>query len=309
LAIGIFLGSAVGEPTIVDNLNRTIRNVSGQIKARNAENAQLRRENDRLKSFEDATSGFTVQNRLESLDVALIAERGVDRRSVEGTRDLLRAADANAPVIVWLEPRWSLTNPDDVDRMAALLQSASRNPSVLRRDAFNLLARRIASNPQTTVPAATGKTTPDFLQQLVDAKFVSVDGLNKDQYSTFPVGVGRASAVVVDGDEGDIQDPTVFSAVVSALSARGITTVAAEVGSDSNGAGDTTNRGDVISVIRSDSNLDGKVSTVDDLDLLEGRIATVLALQETNDSPNGTVGDYGYGPGQHVKPVPELQSR
>ena len=43
------------------------------------------------------------------------------------------------------------------------------------------------------------------------------------------------------------------------------------------------------------------VSTVDDLDLVQGRVAAVLALQELAD---GVVGHYGYGERSVVEPPP-----
>src|SRR3954469_17535319 len=90
LAVGIFLGSAVGEPTIVNNLNRTIDQVRNQSNARRQENSELRAENSRLQNFINRTSGFTVADTLTGSDVVIVAERGVDRGAVNETRDMLQ---------------------------------------------------------------------------------------------------------------------------------------------------------------------------------------------------------------------------
>jgi hypothetical protein len=130
---------------------------------------------------------------------------------------------------------------------------------------------------------------------------VKIDGLKADELATYPT--TRGSAVIVDGIGSDLANPAVFSQSVKAFATRGATTVAAEIGTDSTDP-DAPQRGDTVAVIRSDSDLDGRVSTVDDLDLVQGRIATTLALRETGANPNGPIGDYGYGQGAK-RPTPE----
>ena len=60
-------------------------------------------------------------------------------------------------------------------------------------------------------------------------------------------------------------------------------------------------RGARLAPIRGDDSLSKKVSTVDDLDLTEGRVAGVLA---TSDLGHDVVGHYGYGDGTD-RPLPE----
>ena len=52
-------------------------------------------------------------------------------------------------------------------------------------------------------------------------------------------------------------------------------------------------RGARLAPVRADSRLDGAVATIDDLELVQGRLAAVLALADVVD---GVVGHYGYGP-------------
>jgi copper transport outer membrane protein MctB len=199
-----------------------------------------------------------------------------------------------------------LTEQKDVDDLATILASSATDPDVLRTQALNAIARRL-TQPESSAGTATEVTTEttvapsDLLSRLDDANFLKIDGLKTDELAAYPT--TRGSAVVVDGLGSDFDNPIVFSQAVKAFITRGATTVAAEVGTDSTDP-DAPQRGDTISVIRSDSDLDGRVSTVDDLDLLQGRIATTLALRETGANPNGPIGDYGYGPGAK-RPTPE----
>ena len=64
-----------------------------------------------------------------------------------------------------------------------------------------------------------------------------------------------------------------------------------EVYQESDGAPD---RGTWLAPIRSDDQLAAAVSTVDDVDLVQGRVASALAL---GDLAQGVVGSYGYGVG------------
>jgi hypothetical protein len=309
LAVGIFLGSAVGEPTIVDNLNKTIDQVRKQSSERSRENSQLRDRNGDLQDFIEKTAGFAVADTLTGSDVVIVAERGVDRGTVNDTRDMLQYAGANAPMVLWLEQRFALTEQKDIDDLATILGSSATDPTVLRTQAFNTIARRLVQPDTTTAtsqPTTETTTAPkDVLVRLDDAKFVQIDGLKTDELPTYPT--TRGSAVVVDGIGSDLEDPDVFTQAVAAFTTRGATTVAAEIGSDSTDP-DTPKRGETLATIRGDSDLNKRVSTVDDLDLVQGRIATTLALRETGANPNGPIGNYGYGDGvQGPAPAPPQQ--
>ena len=298
LAVGIFLGSAVGEPAIVAGLRDQIERADKRSDDRRAENQRLRRENSRLESFVEDTSAFTVSDQLTNAEVVIVAERGLDDSPVDATVDLARTAGASAQPLVWLEPRWELTEPDDVDALAELVDSSATEPDEVRRDAFEALARRVA-RPVSSTPAET----PDLLTALVDADFISIEGIDNEDLGTFPA--GRAQAVLVDGPDGDIENPDIFLDAVRAFSVRGVSTVAAEIAPDGVEP-EGPERGETVAGVRGDSALEGRVSTVDDLDLLEGRIATVLALA-LQEQTTPVVGDYGYGKGAS-RTVPEPQS-
>ena len=292
LALGIFLGSAVGEPTIVDTLNNRINDVEKLANSRRDENDQLRTENERLRRYIEQSASFAVANRLAGKDVVVVAERGVDDGPVKAELAMLRAAGGNAPAIVWVEPRFELKDPDDVGRMASLMHLPVSDPQTLRAQGFAALARRL-TRPQ----AAT--ETPDLLARMVDEKFVSVDGVDRGQLGELPT--RRAWAVLVDGPDGRITDTNVFGQEVTAFADLAGPTVAAEVSNDSTDP-NAPQRGSSVAVVRSDPDLEGRASTVDNLDLTEGRVASVLALQQA--FVNDLVGDYGYGSGVS-RAVPE----
>jgi hypothetical protein len=309
LALGIFLGSAVGEPAIVETLNDRIDDVREFASDLDEENNRLRADNAQLEAFIEQSAVYTVEDRLANVDVAVVAERGVDDNPIDAMVDLLVASGANAPMVVWVEPRWQLENDDDVATLADIIDSPSTLAREVRREAFDALALRLtrpvadapADTPptnETTVPTTGNDAPPDLLQQLVEANFLSIDGIELVDVPVFPAARGRA--LVIDGPDGDIDDPQVFSQSVSAFANAEAPTVAAEVtgSTDPNAPG----RGATVAAVRGDDALDAVVSTVDNLDVTQGRVTAVLALQQVE-----TVGDYGDGRGAS-RSVPEPQA-
>jgi hypothetical protein len=302
LALGIFLGAAVGEPTIVERLRGQINTAQERSNRLQSENSDLADEVDRLQQFVETASAFTVAGRLEGVDVAVIAERGVDDGPVDATVDLLRAAGANAPMVVWLQRRWELAEESDVEALADAIGSSSTTAEVVRSEAFNALARRVtrprAESDATDPDDPDDLEDPDVLQALADANFIAIDGADLDALASFPATTARA--LVVDGWGGDIDDGELFASAVTTFKNRGVDTVAAEVGGDA--PEETAQRGAFVEPVREDEALDGFVSTVDDLDLAQGRVSAVIALEQL---AAGIVGDYGYGAGA-ARPVPEV---
>lgn len=103
---------------------------------------------------------------------------------------------------------------------------------------------------------------------------------------------GPPMLVAATGTASTLEDPgdAAISLVVAA-SAAGVPSVLAEVQQTSDEAPDPELRGTIVATA-----LDAgpaQFSTVDDLDLIAGRVASVLAL---SDLRTGSVGRFGYGP-------------
>ena len=62
-------------------------------------------------------------------------------------------------------------------------------------------------------------------------------------------------------------------------------------------------RGDALRPVRDDAELSARVSTVDDLDLIQGQVATALAIRDLG---SGIAGHYGYGPSAELVLPPWL---
>jgi Copper transport outer membrane protein, MctB len=298
LAIGVLFGSAFVKPTIVNSLNREINRVENKADAQRSENNALKTELSQQQAYIGDGAAYMVQDRLVGVDVVVVAERGVGDGALDATVQLLRSAGALNPAVVWLEAKWDLTDPDALTKLASVVPGSSDRPDVLRTSALQALADRLAAPRRAS--RARGRSTPDVLQGLVDAGFVSVDGIAKNALAQFP---SRATRVmVVGGTASKITDSTVYSGLISAFVTAKVPTVAAEV-FVANSAPNAPSRGDIVAAVRDDSTLSLSVSTVDDFDLTQGQVSAVLAL---DDEANGIVGHYGYGKGaSHTVPLPQ----
>jgi hypothetical protein len=151
--------------------------------------------------------------------------------------------------------------------------------------------------PTTVAPdETTTSTTPEpidafalpALVALDEAGFARLQRVDGDG----PVAGANLVVVFVTGSGSEFDLPAALFGELSKMSTDlGLPTVVAEVFEAPGDGEDDLDRGSTLSPWRAAE--DAGVSTVDDLDLLAGRVATVLALADLRD---GVIGHYGYGP-------------
>jgi len=309
LGLGILVGSTVVDQKIVDRLDSDIARVRHENADRRDANKKLSQENAQLRQFLDDVAPYAGDGRLDPVSVAVVAEAGVNGDDVKDAAQALQAAGAEVPGVVWLQDSWQL----DSDKRVQELQTAlgiGGSVATTRAEALRQLAERLAGRPRTstTTPTSvprraststsTSTTRPgspnlDALSALEQAGFVRITDGDLSAFDTFPA---RAPAVVlVTGDDSDfLGTGFTTSAVHAFVDTKAPTQVSAvyDAGNDPDNAPD---RGAVLASVLDDQSLSRAVSTVDDLDLQQGRIASVLALDIQADS--GEIGHYGYGTG------------
>lgn len=287
LALGIVMGATVVNRAIVDRLNDRIDTVEKNANARKAENDQLRSEVGQLEGYIDNSKDFAVTGRLNGVTVATVATRGVDDDAVKDTVQLAQQAGARDVGILWLEEKLSLGDDEAVRELGQIVGRPGESAKPTRDAAWSALAARLAAGA-----AAPG--TPDVIEALDNGGFVSFEAVGSQAGDNFSLGTfpgAGAEALLVDGTNGAVAANDVVEPLTRQLVANQVRVVAAEVFSDRDGGPD---RGAILAGIRKNDDLSQIVSTVDDLDLVEGRVAAVLAL---GDLSRGVVGQYGHGAG------------
>jgi hypothetical protein len=298
LALGIVMGATVVNRAIVDRLNDRIDTVENNANKRKEESDQLRGQVGQLQQYIDGTKDFAIAGRLDGVAVATIATRGVDADAVKQTVELAQQAGGHAPGIIWLEEKLTLSDPNAVRELGDLLGRPGQNARTTREDTWNALANRLATG---TGSAANGR---DLLTALADAGYISFEpvGDQGDNFSPASFGGGEARVLLIDGTNGQVTANEVLAPLTTALASNRFRVVAGEVFTEKDGG---PKRGTMVAPIRESDQLKQAVSTIDDVDQLEGRVASVLAL---SDLGRNVVGQYGYGAGA-TKSAPEWQNQ
>jgi hypothetical protein len=306
LGLGILVGSTVVDQKIVNRLDSEISGVRKDIKARNATNKQLTQENKDLQQFIGEVALYGGDGRLDGQPIAIVAERGVDNGDVKQTVDALRAAGADVPGVLWLDDAWRLDSDEHVQDLQGAL-GVQGNVTAMRDAAFNRLAARFARGPSavtTTTPIATSRTTGrtgpsststpatapvDVVSALEQANFLHVTEGDASAFDTFP---GRADVLVITGDDSHFLGSGLTAAFAHSLVRAKVPTAVGAVYDGGNDSPDAPQRGAVLAPVLDDQTLSRAVSTIDDLDMVQGRVASVLALELIG---SGNIGHYGYG--------------
>ncbi|MEA2828944.1 MAG: hypothetical protein QOG43_3383 [Actinomycetota bacterium] len=310
LGMGIVMGSTVIDRVTVDALNNNLNNVRSDINRTREENRKLSEQVREGQDFADQSLIHVVRDQLLTVPVLVIAVNGVDRKPVDALRQSLVTSGAALQGTVWVTSKMRLDNEGETRALAAALTSAVPTTTTTTPPAAGAPAAP-AATPSTTIAATAGAdelrqqalarliTEPASLAALVSAGFLayepppSIDG--GDPTSTTPspglgtVPVGGTRFVVVSGAGAEVGDDILASPLAQALATSGGRAVAAEAGQDTDGG-----RGVFVGLLRSDATVNGKVSTVDNLESPMGQAAVVLALEELG---SARVGHFGVGPG------------
>jgi copper transport outer membrane protein MctB len=294
LALGVVMGATVVNRAIVDRLNSRIDTVEKNANARKTESDQLRGQLGQINGYIDGTKDFAVAGSLDGSTLATIATRGVDADAVKQTVALAQQAGARAPGILWLEGKLALSDADTVRQLDELLGKTGQNAKATRDEAWNALASRLATGGGA---AANGR---DLLAALADAGFISFEpvGTQGANFSPASFSGGDVKVLLVDGTNGQVNGNEVLAPLSNALVANRLRLVVGDVFAQKDKG---PKRGATLAPIRESDALKQAVSTVDDVDLVEGRVASVLALADLN---RNVVGQYGYGTGA-TKSAPE----
>ncbi len=293
LAVGVVFGATVVNSAIVNRLNDRIDTVEENANNRKKESDELRGQVSQLQGYIDGSQDFAVTGRLNGITLATIATRGINEDAVVNTVELAQKAGARAPGIIWLEDKLTLSDDDALRQLGETLGHPNESARATRDAAWGALATRLAGN--------AGGAGRDLLSVLANDGYISFQPVGSqagDNFSLSDFPTGDVRVLLVDGTGAKVTSNEVLAPLTSSLVANRLRLVAGEVFAETDKGPD---RGAMLAPIRTSDELNQAVSTVDDLDLVEGRVASVLAL---GDLSRNVVGQYGYGTGAK-KNIPE----
>ena len=313
LAVGVVLGSVLDggiSDSLKDRLARVEANLNDTVASIDDKNTEI----DDLKQYVDASAPFAVEGQLPETTAVVVLEPGVELGPVQDLVLRLRQSGASVAGILALEPSWNLKDKADREQLALIAESADVSVAQLQRAVWSLILRPAEAesasasttttttipagqDPSSSVPVTSSIQVPSLdilnnavLKRLQEAGFVKL--LNVD--GTDGAGGQRLSLFVVTGTSSTLEKPgSAAGELVESASALKIPTVLAELFVPAPPEQENpAQRGDILRSAVAGRDL--TISTVNDVDLVAGRVAAVLAAA---DLQKGTSGNFGYGPG------------
>ncbi len=308
LGIGLVLGTTFLDDATINGLERQLDGLERDLDAAQARNDA---QQSRLDAFEDETEQLDEQlgerlyaGELEGDPVLVVSDQGVDQRWVDSALTSLAQADAQVLGVWWLTDRLVLDDESEVSDLSAALDLStddtdrlSRNLAMQLADVLYGAADAPADEAATANLAQTAPAEPAVLARLRETGFVEYqlpDGVDGDVVRLPASGL---RIVVVDGPDASMTAAQVVVPVLEDLTADGSMPVVATQPTVATGDDvDEATQPQLVGAIRASDTLNQRVSTVDNLDSVSGRAATVLA---TVDAVPGapTIGRYGTGDG------------
>src|SRR5918994_1916355 len=239
-------------------------------------NVIVDRLNDRIDTVVDNA------NRRKAESDELRSEVGRLQGYIDGTKDFAVAGRLEGVPLVTIATRG--VDSDAVKQTVELAQRAgARAPGIIWLEEKMTLSEDGALRELGELLGRTGqsvKVTRDDAWNALASRVASGGGAAAD-----------ARVLLIDGTNGQVPGNEVLAPLSNALTGNRLRLVVGEVFDGQDGG---AQRGAMLNPIRSSDALKQTVSTVDDLDLVEGHVAAVLALADLN---RNVVGQYGYGTG------------
>jgi Copper transport outer membrane protein, MctB len=278
LGLGILMGTTVIKQSVVDNLRAAAERAINSNHALQKDVTEARAQLQQWDQAGKPLQHLMVQGQLAGDSVVLVTAEGVDFAEVNGVKNALTDAQANVTGVLAVTSRMALTQDAQRQQLAAILGLPQDAPAadVVRKSAESLAVRLAQGPPQTG--------EPDILTQLSDAGFIVSRDVGKGGIAQ--VGGPSQPVVVLSGGAGPpaVAPGDFFVPLVSALVQSSHPVAAGETFATDY---------EFVSLVRGDGTIDGNALTVDDADMMFGRVAMVLGLRDLLLDGPGTCLDYG----------------
>lgn len=296
LTIGILVGSGfLGEPLR--------KNLEARVEAVGERNRELANEIDDLEAvigqddrFAEAIEPHTIDDVLQGKQMVMFTFEEADGSVLEEQTSALGEAAADLVSTITITQKFELAGPDDAEELRVALESTIVEKETLRQTAARTLGSRAAAAaqdvPGQTQDPAAAPQLEETLDNLEQAGFITVD--RKVEEETIPP---AASFLVTGGstDRPAFEVGPFATALATSLAERDADVVLTEP---------TTSVWGCVPSVRGDGEAGAVVSTVDDAERVEGRIAMVLAFTQPSEEPAGHYGIQAGADAVIPEPVP-----
>jgi hypothetical protein len=267
LAIGLIVGTTALNGPVADELQHKVTQLSSSNTQYRDRLNLLNQEVAQKEQFAQDVAPALLQDKLAGRRVAVVSMQGSDDYVTDA---LAMLADAGAKVTAQVEFEDPFTAPSNNSSLLDLAERSLTTTAITglpaNSDGVETSSALLAAVLIDHTPAVSEASRTEVLKAFEDSKYISVKG---DV-------TGPAEAVLFiartpyDDDNASTENQNVVTLVAQLDKAAPIVV----------GAAGASGSGNVIGAVTGDATLDKSVSTVDNIDTPQGRIAAVLALNE-----------------------------
>jgi hypothetical protein len=302
LGIGLVLGTTFLDDALEEALKDQLSGLEESLDRARVRNGELQGELDRFSDesddLQDQLGERLYQGQLDGDAVLVVSTRGVDEELVEGVTASLVQADADLVGVWWLTDRLALDDDAEVEDLSTALQQSTDDAERLERS----LARQLADvafgaadvgDEASELPAPA---EPPLLSRLREGGFVQYQLPEGAEGDVVRLPASGLRIVVVDGPGAQVPASQVLQPMLTELTVEGPAPVVAVQPEEVRDEEDEDAPPLLVRIVRDDDTLSERLSTVDTLDRVSGRVATVLATVDAVPG-NPVIGHYGTGDG------------
>lgn len=305
LAIGIAMGTTFIDRATVSTLKARLDDLSHRIDESQKENSTLGRQVEGWVAIDDefaVEAGPLISDALEAVPLLVVATQGVDGESLEEVRSMLAAAGADVQGTLWLTERLALDDEDEVTDLARTVDLPGAGVGRLRTEVVTSLGAVLGGATSGSVSTSTSSVPPgatdghELVQGLLDEGFLELEEFDGESIEISALPSPGTRYLVISGPGARVPDADITVPLLELLSAiDGAAPVVAAQATVDAVAGDVANRTLFVGPVREHETMSERVSTIDDLELSMGQVATVLAVAAAG---RGETGHYGVGAGR-----------
>jgi Copper transport outer membrane protein, MctB len=276
LAAGVLLGGTVVDPALQTRVSQQVDRLTKQIDEYRKEVTQSQAALNQWERYGDLTLKGLVAGQLAGSSVVIVADQNVDPSASQEARQVLTDAGANLVGVIEVLPPMTLTDGGDRSSLAGIIGLDPNDPPAdLAAQAAQALADRLEG-------PSPGQD--DLLTTLSDSGFIALPQLGQGGLAAI-AGPGQGVVVLAGGAKQPAVQPDGFLLPLMA-SLDAATSPAPVVAAEP-----TDTIPAFVELVR-EGDLEGRVSTVDDLDMVFGRFSLAVALHDQIVAP-GQGTDYG----------------
>jgi hypothetical protein len=327
LAIGLVLGTSFLDDASERLLENQLDNLETDLNEARAQNTDL---DDQLSSLRDEDEALDEQlgprlfeGQLTGVPVLVISTRGVESELVQRAQSAVQEANGDLLGVWWLTDRLALDDEDEVSDLATALDLTTGDLELLR----GTLAGRLSDTvfAATDAPGAdqlsegfeggdggdggdggegsdgVGRSEgePSLLARLHDGGFVDYELPEDSDTDVVLLPRSGLRVVVVSGQGMAVPETDVLLPLLTDLASDApvpvVVSAATPVATEDGEAPSPGTVDPLVAAVRGDDTLKERIWTVDELERVAGRIATMLVLHDA--TSGAEAGHFGQGDG------------